>query len=69
MAAISRTHSEIGHLIRLFHRLVAGLPADGPDDEERAELRRTLYGLHAILRLHFAQEDEIYESVAAEAGR
>jgi len=69
MAAISRTHSEIGHLIRLFHRLVAGLPADGPDGEERAELRRTLHELHAILRLHFAQEDEIYESVAAEGGR
>ena len=25
-----------------------------------------LYGLEAILRLHFAQEDEIYDSVAAE---
>ncbi len=31
-----------------------------------AELRRLLYALEAILRLHFAQEDEIYESVAAE---
>jgi hypothetical protein len=31
------------------------------------ELRRVLYGLEAILRLHFAQEDELYDSVAAEA--
>ena len=69
LAAISRTHREIGHLIRRFHRLVADLPTDGPDAEDRAELRRTLHGLDAILRLHFAQEDEIYESVAAEPGR
>ncbi len=68
MAAISRTHREIGHLIRRFHRLVAELPEAGPDEEERTELRRALYGLDAILRLHFAQEDEIYESVAAETG-
>ena len=69
LAAISRTHREIGHLIRRFHRLVADLPTDGPDAEDRAELRRTLHGLDAILRLHFAQEDEMYESVAAEPGR
>ena len=24
------------------------------------DLRRVLYGLHAILRLHFAQEEEAY---------
>ena len=24
------------------------------------DLRRILYGLHAILRLHFAQEEEAY---------
>ena len=30
------------------------------------ELRRVLYGLEAILRLHFAQEDELYDSVAAQ---
>ena len=28
------------------------------------EMRRVLYGLHAILRLHFAQEDEGYLSLA-----
>jgi iron-sulfur cluster repair protein YtfE (RIC family) len=69
MAAISRTHREIGHLIRRFHRLVEELQDASPAVEERVELRRTLYGLEAILRLHFAQEDEIYESVAAEPGR
>jgi len=27
-------------------------------------LQRVLYGLEAILRLHFAQEEEIYHDVA-----
>jgi heavy metal translocating P-type ATPase len=66
MASISRTHREIAHLARRLHRLVAGLPEDGPSHEELVELRRILYGLEAILRLHFAQENEIYDSVAGE---
>ncbi|MFO1068575.1 MAG: heavy metal translocating P-type ATPase [Geminicoccaceae bacterium] len=69
MAAISRTHREIGHLARRLGRLVAELPAEGPSPEDLPELRRTLYALDAILRLHFAQEDEIYQSVAAEPAR
>lgn len=67
MAAISRTHREIAHLGRRLHRLVADLPADGPREQDLHELRRSLYGLEAILRLHFAQEDEIYDSVASDA--
>ena len=66
MAAISRTHREIAHLGRRFSRLVAELGPEGPDQEETAELRRLLHVLEAILRLHFAQEDEIYDSVAGE---
>ena len=69
MAAISRTHREIAHLGRRFSRVVADLPAAGPDADEITELRRILHTLEAILRLHFAQEDEIYESVAAEPER
>ena len=29
------------------------------------DLRRVLYGLHAILRLHFAQEEEAYAWLAS----
>ncbi len=65
LSAISRAHREIAHLGRRFSRLVAELGAAGPSGEEVTDLRRTLYALEAILRLHFAQEDEIYESVAA----
>lgn len=60
---MSRSHVEIGHQIRRLGRLLDELPPDGPDDEDVAELRRLLYGLHAILRLHFAQEEEGYLSL------
>ena len=55
-----QTHHEIHRLARLFARLVAQLPADGPRSEDFRDLRRALYGLHAILTLHFAQEEELY---------
>ncbi|MGD9510920.1 MAG: heavy metal translocating P-type ATPase [Geminicoccaceae bacterium] len=63
MAAISRTHREIAHLTRRFSRIVADLNGGGSDAGNIQELRRLLYVLEAILRLHFAQEDEIYDSV------
>ena len=56
---MSRAHVEIAHLIR---RIGALLPADPDatlDADDLAELRRLLYGLHAILRLHNAQEEEL----------
>jgi soluble P-type ATPase/iron-sulfur cluster repair protein YtfE (RIC family) len=55
-----QTHHEIHRLTRLFGRLVAHLPPDGPAREDCRDLRRVLYGLHAILSLHFAQEEELY---------
>jgi len=35
-----------------------------PDEDDVAEFRRLLYGLHAALRLHFAQEEEGYFTLA-----
>jgi heavy metal translocating P-type ATPase len=55
-----QTHHEIHRLARLFGRLVAQLPAEGPRAEDLRDLRRVLYGLHAILQLHFSQEEELY---------
>ncbi|HEV2441337.1 MAG TPA: heavy metal translocating P-type ATPase [Steroidobacteraceae bacterium] len=55
-----QTHHEIHRLSRLFGRLVAQLPAEGPSLEDLPDLRRVLYGLHAILQLHFGQEDDLY---------
>jgi hypothetical protein len=55
-----QTHHEIHRLTRLYGRLVAQLPPEGPRTEDLRDLRRALYGLHAILTLHFAQEEELY---------
>ena len=55
-----QTHQEIHRLSRLYGRLVAQLPAAGPGPGDLPDLRRVLYGLHAVLRLHFAQEDDLY---------
>ena len=63
-ATMSRAHAEISHLIRRIGRVLDDLDPAGPDEEDITELRRLLYGLHAILRLHFAQEDEGYLSLA-----
>ena len=63
VATLSRTHAEIEHQVARLHRLVAGIDDDAADGdgvapEDVVELRRLLYGLYAILRLHNAQEDE-----------
>ncbi len=60
MAAMHRTHREVQRLGGLLGRMVAELPPEGPDPGAANDLRRVLYGLEAILRLHFAQEDELY---------
>jgi heavy metal translocating P-type ATPase len=63
MATMSRGHREIFHLVDVFQRRMAVVPPDGPDRADILDFRRTLYGLHAILRLHFAQEEELYASL------
>jgi len=60
-----QTHHDIRRLIRLYARLVARLPSEGPRPEDLRDLRRALYGLHAILSLHFAQEEELYSLLEA----
>jgi len=60
-----QTHHEIHRLTRLYGRLVAQLPPEGPRPEDLRDLRRALYGLHAILSLHFAQEEELYSLLDA----
>ena len=61
---MSRAHVEIAHLIRRVGRVLDDIGTEGPDDDDIIELRRLLYGLYAILELHFAQEDEGYLSLA-----
>lgn len=57
-AAMSRTHAEIEHQVSRLKRLLAGLDHETTQPEDVVELRRLLYGLYAVLRLHNAQEEE-----------
>ncbi len=59
------THHEIQRLARLFARLVERIPAEGLAPEELRDVRRALYGLNAVLSLHFAQEEELYSLLEA----
>ena len=62
-ATMSRAHAEITHQTRRLGQLIDDIGDDPPDDADLADLRSLLYGLHAILRLHTAQEDESYLSL------
>ena len=69
MATMSRAHIEITHQIRQLGQLINGIGPDGVDEVDLTELRSLLYGLCAILKLHTAQEDENYLSLADEPKR
>jgi hypothetical protein len=56
-----------GRALEHFGHLLSDLPPEGPSPEDLVDLRRVLYGLHAILRLHFAQEEEAYAWLSADA--
>jgi heavy metal translocating P-type ATPase len=64
IAAMHRTHRELQQLGGLLARMIADLPQEGPGPAETNDLRRVIYSLDAILRLHFAQENELYDSLA-----
>jgi hypothetical protein len=66
---MNREHVEIKRLAGMLARLVDALPERGPSPADLRDLRRVLYGLHAVLRLHFAQEDESYVSLFEAASR
>ena len=66
-ATMSRAHAEIAHQIRRLGQLLDDIGAGPPDDVDIADLRGLLYGLHAILSLHTAQEDESYLSLGEDA--
>jgi hypothetical protein len=61
---MSRAHAEIAHQTRRLGQLIDDVGPGQPDEADTADLRALLYGLHAILRLHTAQEDENYLSLA-----
>ena len=64
LGPMSRAHAEIAHLTRRLGRLLDDIDPATADELDIAELRRLLYGLYAIVRLHTAQEEESYLSLA-----
>jgi hypothetical protein len=59
-SAMSRAHREILHLARLLDRLVEDLPADQVDRYLIRDAQRIIDAIEKIVRLHTAQEDDIY---------
>jgi heavy metal translocating P-type ATPase len=60
---MTRAHAEISHQIRRLGTLLDQVDPLEPSREDMSDVRRLLYGLHAILMLHFDQEDESYLSL------
>ena len=60
-ATMSRDHVEVGRLTDELHLLLERLNgATTLSPSDTTALRRVLYGLAAIVTLHFAKEEEIY---------
>jgi len=64
LAAMSRTHREIFRLHRRLAAATERLATSGDDAGAVQDVQRTLHALDAILRLHFLQEEEIYQNLA-----
>jgi hypothetical protein len=64
---MSRAHAEIGRLTRRLQIHLDAIDHGGEfDPERRQDVLACLYGLHAVLELHFVQEEESYFALVAE---
>jgi iron-sulfur cluster repair protein YtfE (RIC family) len=59
-ATMSRDHVEVGRLTEELGALRSGLTASGIDPRQTKALRAVLYGLSALVSVHFAKEEEVY---------
>jgi uncharacterized protein (DUF2249 family)/iron-sulfur cluster repair protein YtfE (RIC family) len=57
---MSRDHREIEWLTQALGTLRSQLAGESLDEPEVQALRRILYGLYALVAVHFAKEEEIY---------
>ncbi|WP_291867420.1 heavy metal translocating P-type ATPase [Bradyrhizobium sp.] len=65
LAAMSRAHREILHLARLLARVAEDLPSENVDRYLIRDAQRLIEAVETLVRLHTAQEEDIYEAVAA----
>jgi hypothetical protein len=61
LSAMSRAHREIIHLSRLLHRLTTSLASTGADRYLVRDAQRLIESVEALVRIHNAQEEDIYE--------
>jgi iron-sulfur cluster repair protein YtfE (RIC family) len=59
MATMSRDHVEVARLTDELGRFREHLAVSTPGHIQEKGLRRVLYGLYALVRVHFAKEEEI----------
>ncbi|HLZ01118.1 MAG TPA: heavy metal translocating P-type ATPase [Bradyrhizobium sp.] len=61
LGAMSRAHREIIHLSRLLRRLSDGLRPEDIDPYLIRDAQRVIESIEALVRIHNAQEEDIYE--------
>ena len=61
LSAMSRAHREIQHQARLLGRLAYGLRAEDADKYLVRDAQRVIESIEALVRIHNAQEEDIYE--------
>lgn len=59
-ATMSRDHVEVGRLTQELGSLRSHLESASLDVSQDRALRRVLYGLSAVVKVHFAKEEEVY---------
>ena len=59
-ATMSRDHVEVGRLTSELAALRAEVTGTTIAERQERDLRRVLYGLYALVSVHFAKEEEIY---------
>jgi heavy metal translocating P-type ATPase len=65
LSAMSRAHREILHLARLLARVVEDLTSDKVDRYLLRDAQRIIEAIETLVRMHTAQEEDIYDAVAA----
>jgi heavy metal translocating P-type ATPase len=65
LSAMSRAHREILHLARLLARVVEDLPSEKVDRYLLRDAQRVIEAIETLVRMHTAQEEDIYEAVVA----
>lgn len=61
LSAMSRAHREILHQARLLSRIAHGLRAEDADKYLVRDAQRVIESIGALVRIHNAQEEDIYE--------